>query len=295
MRLERENLIAIGIAVMLSVLFVFNGGVVKVIPAGNIGVVFNLFGGVEKRVLQEGVNLIFPIVESVTVYDARKISYDFTDSYERNTVGQSIRCQTNDGQNVSIDVTIIAHLDRDKTWLLHQSLGKDYASRLIVPQTRGIFRNVVAKYPIDTVYTTSRTGLGKDAKQELKKSFLKSGVVLDELLIRAVNFSPSFAEAVERKQIALQESQRQNWIKKTAEREKERKIIEGEGDARSLALRGQALQLDPRLAELEFLEQLDQRALEIPVITGTKNAILSLGEWFKESSKETLTEISRRE
>ena len=88
---------------------------------------------------------------------------------------------------------------------------------------------------------------------------------------------------MERKQIALQESQRQNWIKKTAEREKERRVIEGEGDARALSVKGQALQLDPKIAELEFLEQLDQRGLDIPVITGTKSAILSIGELFKES------------
>ena len=203
---------------------------------------------------------------------------------------------SNDGQNVSIDVTVIAHLMKDKTWQLHQNIGMDYAERLIVPQTRSIFRNIVAKYPINTVYTSGRTGLALDARKTLSKSFLKSGVVLDELLIRAIEFSPAFAEAVERKQIALQESQRQNWIKKTAEREKERKIIEGEGDARALSVKGQALSLDPRIAELEFLEQLDQRGNDIPVITGTRNAILSIGELFKESFKPSLNnEISKKE
>lgn len=281
-KIEKENMIAIGVAVLITFIFLFSGSLIRIIPAGHVGVVFNLIGGVEKRVLQEGFNLVVPVLETVTTYDARKISYNFSDSYDRNTVGQSIRCQTNDGQNVAIDVTVVVHLDRGKTWKLHQDLGRDYANRLIVPQTRSIFRNVVAKYPIDTVYTTSRKGLTKDAENELRKSFMKNGVTLDELLIRGIIFSPSFAEAVERKQIALQEAQRQNWIKKTAEREKERKIIEGEGDAKALALRGQALQLDPRLAELEFLEQLDQREKEIPVITGTKNAILSIGEWLKE-------------
>lgn len=280
--MEKENLTAIGIAILISVVFIFSGSVIKIIPAGEAGVVFNLFGGVEKRVLQEGINILFPIVETVTNYDARKISYTFSDGFERDNVGQSIKCQTNDGQNVSIDVTVITHLDKDKIWKLHQTLGRGYAERLIVPQTRSIFRNIVAKYPIDTVYTTARTGLAKDAEAALRKSFLKSGLVLDELLIRAIGFSPSFAEAVERKQIALQEAQRQNWIKKTAEREKERRIIEGEGDAKALAVKGHALQLDPRIAELEFLEQLDQRGNDIPVITGTKNAILSIGELFRE-------------
>lgn len=293
----RENIIAIGTAVLISLVFIFSGSIIKIIPAGHVGVVFNLLGGVEKRVLKEGLNLLIPVVETANLYDARKISYDFSDTYTRSNVGQSIRCQTNDGQNAAIDVTVIAHLNKEQTWKLHQNIGKDYAERLIVPQTRSIFRNTVAKYPIDTVYTTTslNPGLAKDAEEVLKKSFKKSGLVLDELLIRSVGFSQSFAEAVERKQIALQEAQRQNWIKKTAEKEKERKIIEGEGDARALSVKGMALQLDPRIAELEFIEQLDQRGADIPVITGTKNAILSIGELFRESLRASPTEISKSE
>lgn len=283
--INKENLTAIGLAVFLSFILLFSGSLVTIVPAGHIGIVFNLFGGVEKRTLKEGINIIIPIIESVTMYDARKIPYNFTDSMELGIVGQSIKCQTNDGQQVDMDVSVIAHLDKSRAWELHQNLGKDYAEKLIVPQTRSIFRNIVAKYPINTVYTSGRIGLAQESEKVLRKSFLKSGVILDELLIRSIGFSPSFAEAVERKQIALQESQRQTWIKKTAEREKERKIIEGEGDAKSLALRGRALQLDPRIAELEFLEQLDQRGTDIPVITGTKSAILSIGDFLTGSLK----------
>ena len=142
--MEKENLIAIGTAMLISFMFIFSGSVVKVIPAGHIGVVFNLFGGVEKRILSEGVNIVIPVVETVTTYDARKISYDFSDSFDKTNVGQSIQCQTNDGQTVSIDVTVIAHLNKEKTWKIHQTLGKGYSERLIVPQTRSIFRNIVA-------------------------------------------------------------------------------------------------------------------------------------------------------
>jgi len=284
--MKNQNFIIIGFAVFISLFLVFSGALVKIIPPGQVGVVFNLFGGVEKRILNEGVNFVIPIIESVTVYDGRKTSYTFSNTYEFGNVGQSIKCQTNDGQQVDLDVTVISHIEKNKAWKLHQDIGRDYAQKLIVPQTRSVLRNIVAKYPIDTVYTTSRTGLAIDAQKSLRDSFLKSGVILDEFLIRGVNFSEAFAEAVERKQIALQESQRQNWIKKTAEREKERRIIEGEGDARALSVKGQALQLDPRIAELEFLEQLDQRGTEIPVITGTKNAILSIGDLLKESSNQ---------
>ena len=291
--MNKENQIALGTAVLISLILIFSGSMIRVIPAGHVGVVFNLFGGVEKRILHEGVNFLVPVVETTSVYDTKKTSYSFTDGSEPGNVGSRIQCQTNDGQQVDIDVTVIAHLNKNTVWKLHQDLGRDYVDKLIIPQTRSIIRNIIAKYPIDTVYTSARTGLSDDAALSLKKSFSKSGVVLDELLIRRITFAQSFAEAVEKKQIALQESQRQNWIKKTAEREKERRIIEGEGDARALEVKGQALQLDPRIAELEFLEQLDQRGPEIPVITGTKNAILSIGELFKEAEKQGSKETEK--
>ena len=286
MNKRRENQIALGIAILTATVFLLSGTLVTVIPAGQAGVVFNLFGGVEKRTLKEGINFIIPFIETVTAYDLRKVSYNFTDNYgyESNIIGQSIKCQTNDGQQVDIDVTVIAHPDSKGIWRLHQNLGRDYVDKLITPQTRSVFRNIVAKYPIDTVYTTSRNALAKDAESALRKSFSKNNVYLDELLIRAIAFSPAFAEAVERKQIALQESQRQNWMKKTAEREKERRVIEGEGDAKALSVKGQALKLDPRISELEFLEQLEQRETDIPVITGAKNAILSIGDIFNDES-----------
>lgn len=292
---EKENLIATGLAIFLAIVFLSSGIIVKIVPAGQVGVVFSLFGGVEKRVLNEGTNFIIPFLESVTLYDARKVSYSFTDGYEPGQVGQSIKCQTNDGQQINIDVTVIAHIDKNKAWTLHQELGRDYAQKLIVPQTRSIFRNIVAKYPIETAYTSNRNELANDAQKALKKSFLKSGVILDELLVRGVYFSETFAEAVEKKQIALQESQRQNWIKKTAEKEKERRIIEGEGDARALSVRGQALQLDPRIAELEFLEQLEQNDKDVPVISGAKNTILSIGDLLNEQIKPKNLGINKKE
>ena len=56
-----------------------------------------------------------------------------------------------------------------------------------------------------------------------------------------------------------------------------------------------ALQLDPKIAELEFLEQLDQRGADIPVITGTKNAILSIGDLLKDSMKPMQSELLKKE
>ena len=95
-KIDKENAIAIGMSVIVAVILLTSNVLIKTIPVGNVGVVFNLFGGVEKRILYEGDNFVIPIIESVTLYDARKTSYSFTDESELGQVGQSIKCQTND-------------------------------------------------------------------------------------------------------------------------------------------------------------------------------------------------------
>lgn len=282
---KKKQQIFLGTLMLLVVTLILSGSFIQIIPAGHVGVVYSLFGGVEKRILKEGINIVIPFIESVTTYDARRIAYNFNETYDKYTIGQSIQCQTNDGQNVAFDVTVIAHLNKNEAWKLHQNLGKSYAERLIVPHTRSSFRNTVAKYPIEVVYTAGRKGLTEDAFHDLKKHLRKNSIILDEILIRGVRFSETFADAVERKQIALQESQRQKWMKRTAEKEKERKIIEGEGDATALSVKGQALSGDPRIAELEFLEQLENSDREFTVISGAKNSIINVGDFLKPEIK----------
>ena len=46
--MSRENSIAIGTAMLIFLVFIFSGALVKIVPVGHVGVVFNLFGGVEK-------------------------------------------------------------------------------------------------------------------------------------------------------------------------------------------------------------------------------------------------------
>ena len=66
--MDKDSLIAIGIAILVSVIFIFSGTVIRIVPAGHAGVVFNLFGGVEKRVLNEGINILNALLAGLELF-----------------------------------------------------------------------------------------------------------------------------------------------------------------------------------------------------------------------------------
>ena len=52
--------------------------------------------------------------------------------------------------------------------------------------------------------------------------------------------------------------------------EKQIEIIKGEAKAKEVEIKGSAIQVNPRVAELEYLDIIDQSATQIPVIMGLK-------------------------
>eukprot|EP00842_Homolaphlyctis_polyrhiza_P000193 jgi/Hompol1/1174/HPOL_003009-RA len=79
-------------------------------------------------------------------------------------------------------------------------------------------------------------------------------ILLDDVSITHVAFSPEFTHAVEAKQIAQQEAQRASYIVDRAKQEKQSIIVKAEGEAKSAELIGDAMKSSPGFLELRKLE-----------------------------------------
>ena len=125
---------------------VFSGTVVKV-DAGERAVIFNVFGGVEKRILGEGIHVIIPFVQRATIYDVKQATYSFTSEEKGQqglVVGDEIHSLTSDGQKVDIELSVRAKPQPSEVWRLHQSIGPSYASKVIFPVARTVLREILA-------------------------------------------------------------------------------------------------------------------------------------------------------
>ncbi|MEW6456625.1 MAG: prohibitin family protein [Acidobacteriota bacterium] len=272
------KLIFIGLIAIVILVFIFKSYVI--VEPGERGIIFNKLSGNLRVTSAEGFYLLIPIIESVVIYDIKVQSYTMAKAFLEGEVkgDDSLLALTSDGQQVSLDVTVRYHPDPEKLINLHRRIGRDYIQKIVRPQVRSEARLTVSNYPVMDVYSGKRENIQNQIEEKLKKSFAENFIILDEVLLRDVRFSTEFQQAIEQKQIAQQEAERMKYVLEREEREKQRKIIEAEGEAEAIKLKGKALGQNPALIQYEYVQKV---APNVQAIISDGRSILSLGEFLR--------------
>ena len=232
-------------------------GSIVIVPAGHRAVVFSKFSGVLKETsLGEGFHVLIPWVWSAERYNVRQNTWTVTvgepEPGQSDKGDSDLVALTKDGQKVTLDVSVQYHPDPKNVWRLHQLVGPRYRDKIIRPQVRSICRMVVSQYAVTDVYSSAREAIQERISTELGDSMGEWDIVLDQLLLRHVMFDESFQQAVEAKQVAIQEFERMEYELQTAEKNRQQKVIEAEGEAESLRLQGNALRDNPLAMNYEY-------------------------------------------
>jgi prohibitin 2 len=119
-------------------------------------------------------------------------------------------------------------------------------------------------------------------ENKLRESFKKNYITCEEVLLRNVQFSTEFQQAIENKQIAQQEAQRMKYVLEKQELEKQRKIIEATGESEALRLKGKALADNPLLIQYEYIKLLSPN---IQAIITDQNSIFNFSDFLKNQKK----------
>ncbi|MBW3636249.1 MAG: prohibitin family protein [Armatimonadetes bacterium] len=244
------------LAVLVALFLLFRPFVT--VGAGQRAVLFSLRGGTLSRQLGEGTHFIVPFVQKPIFYDVRTQTYTMSAiSWEGETKGDdSLTALTADGQEVKIDVSVRYHPDANKIYQLHKSIGVDYANKIIRPAARSAARVVFAEYPVGDVFSTRRELITQRITENLRRSLGQNNIILDEVLLRDLRFSPAYAAAIQQKQIAQQNAQRMQYVLQRAQIEKQIQILIAQGEARSIQLRGRAIAQNARIVQYEYARKI---------------------------------------
>jgi regulator of protease activity HflC (stomatin/prohibitin superfamily) len=91
-----------------------------VVPAGHVGVVFNILRGVQDRPLYEGVHFVVPGLQQVVLYDARVKEVTLSAPHEgERRADTSIRARSKEGLEIGVDVTVQYRILKDRAPKLH--------------------------------------------------------------------------------------------------------------------------------------------------------------------------------
>lgn len=228
-----------------------------IVPAGCRAVVFSLTSGVLEKQYGEGFHVLIPVVQRALLYDVRTQTYSMSRVHWEGEVrgDDSLSVLTADGQTVGVDISVRFRLDPENVWRLHKEVGTDYVNKILRPEIRSQTRVAISEFPVTEVYSESRQVVEDRIEDRLRTSVQRNYLVIDEVLLRDIRFSEAFAKAIENKQIAEQNAQRMEYVLERTEKEREQRIIEAEGEAEAINLKGQALSANTRVVQYDYVRK----------------------------------------
>lgn len=235
---------AVIIALVVIVLFVCT---VR-IPAGYVGVVYNMNGGISDRTLTQGFHVISP-TQNVTTYSIGiEQSYLTASKDGDSSDDESFEVPSNDGKGLTVDMTFTYRYDADRvadtfTRFKGQS-GKDVKNSFIKPNIMSWTKEVTAKYSVIDLLGDKRATLNSELTDYLKQKFEPYGIVIESVSLINIDPDEETRSAVQKKVNAKQDLElakiEQQTANVNAEKEKEVAITKANQEKETAQINAEA-------------------------------------------------------
>lgn len=235
---------AVIIALVVIVLFVCT---VR-IPAGYVGVVYNMNGGISDRTLTQGFHVISP-TQNVTTYSIGiEQSYLTASKDGDSNDDESFEVPSNDGKGLTVDMTFTYRYDADRvadtfTRFKGQS-GKDVKNSFIKPNIMSWTKEVTAKYSVIDLLGDKRATLNSELTDYLKQKFEPYGIVIESVSLINIDPDEETRSAVQKKVNAQQDLELAKIERQTAnvnaEKEKEVAITKANQEKETAQINAEA-------------------------------------------------------
>jgi prohibitin 1 len=200
------------------------------VDGGTRAVIFHkLRGGTQDKVIGEGTHFLIPGIEEAIIIDIRDRPRTI-----HSTTG------TKDLQMVNISLRILSRPLEEKIPHIYKTVGADFDDRILPSIGNEVLKAVVAQYNAEELLS-KREEVSTQIKQlliERAKSFF---LILDDVSITHLTFGREFAMAIESKQVAQQDAERQSYVVMRADQERKANVIRAEGEAEAANLISKAM------------------------------------------------------
>ncbi|MDX1978359.1 MAG: prohibitin family protein [Pseudanabaenaceae cyanobacterium bins.68] len=215
---------------------------VRFVGNGENLVVFSWFGGVQQKTLEPGFHLITPLISKTELFDIKTQALTWKDQ-DPSAYDPRIISLSRDGQEVRMEITLQYRvIDAATTFT---SLGKEYAD-YIAAITRSVVFLETAAFSAQDLYSTKRPILQVQIREKLAALLQERGILIQDLLIRDVGFSPDFVGAIEAKTIAENQLAQKDFEIEQARQDARSLVLQAQAEAGKLTAKANALKRNPQ-------------------------------------------------
>jgi regulator of protease activity HflC (stomatin/prohibitin superfamily) len=261
---------------VIGILMIIGGaiwGSVTIVPAGYSAVLMR-FGAVQGQ-LNEGIHMIVPGVNSVELLEVRTQKEESTGT-----------AASRDLQVVTTTVALNFRVDRSAVGKLYQNVGKEYKARIIDPTVQESIKVVTSKYTAEDLIR-SRAQVKNEIEKEVTDRLSAYNLIVEPngFSITNFDFSAEFNKAIEAKQVAQQEAEKQKYVLAKAELERQTAVAKAKGEAEAAKLNAEALKVagGELVVAREWITKWDG---QMPTVAGGNQFMIDLKGIMERASKQ---------
>ena len=290
--------IVTGVLIVIALIVFF--ACMEKVPAGYVGIVYSMSGGVSDDVLTQGWHFVSPTKE-VTLYSVGiEQSYLTAGKDGDSKDDDSFEVPSSDGKGLRVDLTFTYRYDADRVAELFTRFkgqsGKEVRDSFIKPNIISWTKEVTAKYPVTDILGDERANLNVALSEYISQKFDPYGIIVENVSLIDIDADDETRASVQRKVNAQQELELAQIEQKTANvqaqkdkevaliaAEKEREVetinaekakIKAEGEAEAVRIQAEAQaeanamiaeSLTPELIEKE---KIDKWSGDVPKVYG---------------------------
>lgn len=280
------------------------------VPAGYVGVVYNMSGGVDGEVLTQGWHLVSPTKKVTTYSIGIEQSYLTSEEKGDSEKDESFNIPTSDGKTVKVNLEFSYRFDAERvtdTFVQFKGRsGESVKDTFIKPKIMAWTQEISATYPVTDIFGDKRTQINAELDAYLKEKFAPYGIIIDTVNFTDISVDDETAAAIQKKVTAQQELELANIEAQTAkvqaEKDKEVALIEaeknketaqiqaeqakikaqGEADAKKIAAEAEA-EANRKIAESLTPELIEKQKIEkwngdVPQVQGNSTPIVDVSE-----------------
>jgi regulator of protease activity HflC (stomatin/prohibitin superfamily) len=241
---------------------------INVVPPGYVGVVVQL-GQVQPYTLPPGVYFRPFLFQNVIDFETRVRPHAF----------REIDASSREYQSVKLTGTMNFSIDAQQADDLYQRVGIDFADRVIDAAFSDMIKEIVPQYGV-TEILAKREEIRSKTKSKLAEALGRYGIVIEDIYLTNIAFSPEYTAAIEQKQVAAQAVEREREVLNQKRIQAEQAEAEARGQALAEVARAEGAaranelltrSITSTLIDYQRVQKWDGR---LPLYQGDANVIL---------------------